>query len=1603
MRVRRLFSISLSIAVIIAQLMLPLSRALASPSAMPGPAGAAPQQLPPWLPLEHEPVTIPVADDEVEVGAGTPAEPAVPPVTIAYPSATAAPRQSLQTPLGTGNNNYGQTQRDTDNPQNHPGHHFAGPVNLLNGNFFLTVGDLFIPGRGLSLQLARSYNSLAAADGMTGTFGYGWTHSYETQVISETGGITLTVREADGALHDYHSPQACDGSTCYESPPGLYRQLRIIPGLGYQVIHKNGTIQQFEPDGRLVEIVDRYNNHINLYYGLCGAGPDTLCRVEDSSGRSLVFTYWPEGLIQSVTDNSGRAVSYSYEDGLGNLTAVNYPEGSAASYVYDGQHRMVEYDDPRQPEGMRQAEQIAYDAQNRATTFTCDSFFDVFFSIDYAPPPPLGELTDFLSHPEQNPVGAVEITDGEGQLTRVEYDGNGNITYEGDYFLEPGGYDWWWGKWWWWYPDWGYWWLLYGKVDANYHTTSYAYDDWGNTTVVLNALGATQRFLWEEPFYETGGTTKGNILSATNSLSVTTLYQYDYAGNTMTEIQAAGTADESATVYESDEWGQLVRQTDNAGQTTAYAYDAFGNTAVITDAQKGVTRNGFDAVGRPITTTDQAGNDTIYVYDDTDRLLSVTDPEEGTTSYAYSKDGRDNLVQLVNANGVTTTFAYDSLDRLITQTNSLSQTTTYEYDSLNRLIRRTDADGRVTLYEYDAKSRMTKAEYYAAGGTEHYQVNEYLYDGAGNLVWMANENVRLTYEYDDLDQRTKVEMWTPTWEATRTLQLARDSEAGNLTQVSGPGGYELGYEYDPLNRLVAVRDVAGSTTYSTTYEYDTAGRLEQVVYPGDATGDYDYNGTNHLTGLSYDLSGEETVSYTYAYDASGNLVGEVDEGEVYTYTYDEVGRIVTATSDLHGETSFGYDGVGNRLTAQGPAGGTEFTYDAHSRLTQAGDATFTLNEMGARTETQMGAVALGQMEASASGPMGALGGTGANASAIHYSYDNDMRLVQVDPGLTFLYDPLGNLIGTVDGEGNYRYFLRDGEDIYLELDGSGKVVAQYVIGADGVLSMWRDAHRYLFLTDGRGRVRRVLDLATGQVVTQYSTDLSDPGSGTYFYNPIRINGAWWFPEVSLVLFGEGVFWDPWTGVFLVKAWPWLYWPFGPFHPWRPIFRFWPWPWPWPRPWAWPWPRPWPFLWPWPGAWVRPWVIWPLWPWGLRPWWPWWYWRWWWGWTWWGHWWCWHPWWWFCKWWWWPWWHPWWWGGYWWFPWWWWWSCWWWPGYWWWWYWWWWPWWWGGRFWWCWWWWWPRHWWWWPWHWWWWPWWRPPILAPPELGDAPDPPYPSYRRSQGAVHGVWWYEWLGVGRDGEWDSDQVDADWYDDGVAVDLSTSTLVFTPTVSSPWSPRYGPSSVLNVHGWFDWNGDGDWDDAGELVVNWWGYPGDGTWPGGQGSFGVARSFTIPSTVFGSGDVADLWLRFRLDYAHNLTSPRGYTRFGEVEDHKLTVIRPRRPIWADWPVVSPIASLVVTYTRVVTAVSVSITPTVAITPTWTIAANPLATQSALAGEGNQVTIEHEPFTAGQRYTVALSSGTTYTGTGVVLPGGFSFTANWAASLYLPVVIKGGP
>ncbi|MCD4846069.1 MAG: right-handed parallel beta-helix repeat-containing protein [Methanosarcinales archaeon] len=106
----------------------------------------------------------------------------------------------------------------------------------------------------------------------------------------------------------------------------------------------------------------------------------------------------------------------------------------------------------------------------------------------------------------------------------------------------------------------------------------------------------------------------------------------------------------------------------------------------------------------------------------------------------------------------------------------------------------------------------------------------------------------------------------------------------------------------------------------------------------------------------------------------------------------------------------------------------------------------------------------------------------------------------------------------------------------------------------------------------------------------------------------------------------------------------------------------------------------------------------------------------------------------------------------------------------------------------------------------------------ELGDAPDPTYPSLLASDGARHNPTDTECFGLRSDGDWKESEPDArisdsDPFDDGlknifILSDNSSQTVTFEV------SDLMAPSSNLIVNILIDLNKDGDWEDQGEHAV---------------------------------------------------------------------------------------------------------------------------------------------------------------------------------------------
>lgn len=179
----------------------------------------------------------------------------------------------------------------------------------------------------------------------------------------------------------------------------------------------------------------------------------------------------------------------------------------------------------------------------------------------------------------------------------------------------------------------------------------------------------------------------------------------------------------------------------------------------------------------------------------------------------------------------------------------------------------------------------------------------------------------------------------------------------------------------------------------------------------------------------------------------------------------------------------------------------------------------------------------------------------------------------------------------------------------------------------------------------------------------------------------------------------------------------------------------------------------------------------------------------------------------------------------------------------------------------------------------------PLLTAQDWADAPDPPYRSRQASGGAVHQDTNFEWLGASVTDEPDAHPNNTD-ADDGVHlrgpyVRGTTAGLRYVVSVANAGSGRYGaePARQIWVHGFADWNGDGDFDDAGEALFTQ-GHDAS-QFPSGRNQQAFDASFAVPDQPIASV----VWFRVRLDYGENLSSPYGSALFGEVEDWRTSTL----------------------------------------------------------------------------------------------------------------------
>ncbi|MEK6699301.1 MAG: RHS repeat-associated core domain-containing protein, partial [Nitrospirota bacterium] len=305
--------------------------------------------------------------------------------------------------------------------------------------------------------------------------------------------------------------------------------------------------------------------------------------------------------------------------------------------------------------------------------------------------------------------------------------------------------------------------------------------------------------------------------------------------------------------------------------------------------------------------------------------------------------------------------------------------------------------------------------------------------------------------------------------------------------------------YDSVNgNLLTTTETGflGNSTpysYSTTYTYDTNGRIKTVDGPRTDVSDvttYTYDPiTGFLTAVTQPLIGATTYSN---HDSLGNPQTVTDpNGNATTYTYDTTGRVLTvkAPGDLNpmqyvyitaGCTSCGSGGANKIDYIILPEGNKiDYDYDSFGNLTTIKDSqnnsiNYAYDSEGNRLKEEIKDT-LGTLQ-----------------KTLSYQYDALNRLNKtVNPDSTFAeygYDFRSNRKSVKDPKGNTTAYSYDALNRLIAVIQSGNITTSYEYNSNQNLTKVIDANNNatVYKYDDKGRVYQVVSPDTG--TTTYSYD-----------------------------------------------------------------------------------------------------------------------------------------------------------------------------------------------------------------------------------------------------------------------------------------------------------------------------------------------------------------------------------------------------------------------------------------------------------------------------------------------------------------------------------
>jgi RHS repeat-associated protein len=310
----------------------------------------------------------------------------------------------------------------------------------------------------------------------------------------------------------------------------------------------------------------------------------------------------------------------------------------------------------------------------------------------------------------------------------------------------------------------------------------------------------------------------------------------------------------------------------------------------------------------------------------------VSNNSIGSTSYTYNQDV--DIARFVRPDGIALAPTYDSAGRWASVTDG-TETRTFAYDATSgRLSSITTAGGTTVSFSRDGFLLTDASWTGAVAGSIHWTYDNnfrialeqvlgtpavaFAYDADGLTTSAGNESLSYDSQNGALVGSTVgsvVDSYTYSL-LGEVATYAAHYQSTNLLSVT--------YTRDNAGRIAAKQETIDGQSHTTSYQYDSRGRLAQVMLDGAPVESYQYDANGNRTQLvsngvttagSYDAQDKllQWGNASFAYNANGDVVALSDANGTTTYASDGFGVLRRVTLPSGSVIDYVVDGRGRRV------------------------------------------------------------------------------------------------------------------------------------------------------------------------------------------------------------------------------------------------------------------------------------------------------------------------------------------------------------------------------------------------------------------------------------------------------------------------------------------------------------------------------------------------------------------------------------------------------------------------------------------------------------------------------------------------------------------